>query len=437
PLMLEGRLYLFYEGWTSFDARTGKEKQREKFKVNEDGLALTEADPVVDQDHIYVSGRGRVRAVDRQTGDEDWKADDLGTAAEMALVGNTLYVRTGGQFTQLKDGDIKEKGPFGVAAIDTANGKVKWRYKGADKGLTNFAFADENTIVIADKDDLLTFDARSGKRLARRPHKVDKAQFVLINESRNAVVGGQDELAAFPVGDERGSEVWRARHKAPGRGVFRTVAGIALRAAAIYFKYAPTAVGAFNVARTGLSISAAVNGFRWSGLGTRFGHVSLSTLATDAAKTYVTQRIYSYGSLGRSRNLIDRFSAMDIVVPTAKDIRGRVTGSVIDRVTPSKRDVQQSIFDRLDPIRQAERLSSFLLRRKRLAELRGNEMYFYTDIGKPFDKKGLVGVNVHTGQDARFVLASDPDPDFELDEAAGLVYSVDGSKLQAFDIINR
>ena len=41
PLMLDGRLYLFYDGATSYDARTGKEKEREKFKVNEDGLALT------------------------------------------------------------------------------------------------------------------------------------------------------------------------------------------------------------------------------------------------------------------------------------------------------------------------------------------------------------------------------------------------------------
>jgi len=95
PLMLDGRLYLFYEGSTSYDARTGKEKQREKFKVNEDGLALTEADPIIDDQNIYVSGRGRIRAISRQTGDEVWKADDLGTAAEMALVNGVLYVRTG------------------------------------------------------------------------------------------------------------------------------------------------------------------------------------------------------------------------------------------------------------------------------------------------------------------------------------------------------
>src|SRR3954447_22115159 len=90
PLLLDGRLFLFYEGSTSYDARTGKEKEREKFKINEEGLALTEADPVFDTKHIYVSGRGKIRAIDRRTGKEDWSAGDLGTAAEMAVFGNRL-----------------------------------------------------------------------------------------------------------------------------------------------------------------------------------------------------------------------------------------------------------------------------------------------------------------------------------------------------------
>src|SRR6185369_12107443 len=65
PLLLDGRLFLFYEGATSYDARSGSEKEREKFKINEDGLALTEADPVFDDARIYISGRVRIRAVNR------------------------------------------------------------------------------------------------------------------------------------------------------------------------------------------------------------------------------------------------------------------------------------------------------------------------------------------------------------------------------------
>ena len=40
PLILDGRLFLFYEGATSFDAKTGKEKEREEFKINEDGSGI-------------------------------------------------------------------------------------------------------------------------------------------------------------------------------------------------------------------------------------------------------------------------------------------------------------------------------------------------------------------------------------------------------------
>ena len=138
--MLDGRLYLFYEGVTSYDARTGKEGERDRFKVNESGLALTEADPVFDEKFIYTSGKGKVRAINRRTFKTEWEAKDLGVTPEMAVVGNILYVRTGGQFTRLKDGEIDEKGSFGVSAIDTKNGKTLWRYKGADKGLTNFVF---------------------------------------------------------------------------------------------------------------------------------------------------------------------------------------------------------------------------------------------------------------------------------------------------------
>jgi hypothetical protein len=96
----------------------------------------------------------------------------------MALIGKVLYVRTGGQFTRLKDGDTVSRGPFGVSAIDAGSGETLWRYKGADKGLTNFAFADANTILIADRDELRTIDAKSGKQRDKFEHKIDAAQFV-------------------------------------------------------------------------------------------------------------------------------------------------------------------------------------------------------------------------------------------------------------------
>lgn len=458
PLLLDGRLFLFYEGATSYDAATGKEKEREKFRINEEGFALTEADPVYDDTHIYISGRGRIRAVNRQTGQVDWKADDVGNCAEMAIVGGTLYARTGGQFTRIKDGEAESKGPYGVAAIDLKKGKTLWRYKGADKGLTNFVFADEDRILIADKDDMITIDAHNGKKLGEFEHKVDKAQFILLNESGKAVVGGKDEIAAFNIGSlailkgdplfvnaaynpKGGSqEVWRVRHKAPGRGAFRIIAGIALRATALYFRYGGLATSALNVLRGANLVRSALS-FRWSGLKTRFGSFDLTTLASNSAKNYITRKIYSFGSIGQTPNFINRLNSIPglqgFQVITPANIRSRIISGAINRVTPSRAEVQESLLNRIDPVRQVERLSDYLLRRKRLAELRGNYMYFYTDLPKPFDKKGLAGVNINTGEDGRYVLVSDPDAQFVTDETSNLLYSSDGSRLQAFEVLSR
>ena len=468
PLMLDGRLYLFYEGVTSYDAKTGKEGERERFGINEGGLALTEADPVFDEKYLYTSGRGKIRAVNRQTSKVEWEAKDLGVTPEMAVVGNVLYVRTGGQFTRIKDGEIEEKGSFGVSAIDTRTGKTLWRYKGADKGLTNFVFADANTILIADKDDLITIDARNGKRINKFEHDIEKAQFVLINESGKAVVGGRDEIAAFEIQGSgfrvQGSgfeiqntrfknqntflsiqnpkskiqnEVWRVKHKAPSRGVFRIVAGIALRATALYFRYGGLATSALNIVR-GASVARSVLSLRWSGLKTRFGSFDLTTLASNSAKNYVAGRISVFGAASRNTDLLNRLRGLgQIDLPNSANIRGKIIGGAINRATPTRADVQENLLDRLDPVRQVERLSDYFLRRKRLADLRGNYMYFYTDLPSPFNKKGLVGVNVHTGKDARFVPVSEPDARFTTDEIAGLLYSANGSQLQAFDVLYR
>lgn len=422
PLMLDGRLYLFYEGSTIYDARTGKEIEREKFKVNEGGLALTEADPIFDEQNLYLSGRGRIRAIDRRTGKTVWKADDLGVTPEMYLLDGVLYVRTGGQFTRIKNGELQEKGPFGISAIETQKGKTLWRFKGADKGLTNFVFSNDRKIYIADRDDLMQIDAANGKRLNKIDHKIKDAQFITQNERNELVVGGREELAGFNSAIRNPqSAIWRVRHKPPSRGIFRIVGAIALRATALYFRYGGLASSVYGFGRTALNLRSAIS-LRSNLLQNRFGSLDLTSLATNYAKSYVSNQIRLYGVASRARN----FSGLQVERP-----------NLISRVTPSREDVQERLLDRLDPTRQLDKLSNYLLKRKQLAELRGNFMYFYTDLPKPFDKKGLVGVNVQTGQDGRFILVSEPDSRFITDETNNLLYTADGNRLSAFDFVER
>ncbi|MEJ7577780.1 MAG: PQQ-binding-like beta-propeller repeat protein [Pyrinomonadaceae bacterium] len=424
PLFLDSRLYLFYEGVTSLDARSGKERMREKFRVNEEGLALTEADPVIDERFIFASGRGRVRAISRADGEEVWEAKDLGLTPEMILGDGVLYVRTGGQFTQLKDGEIVERGSYGVSAIDARSGKVLWRYKGADKGITNIALPDASTIMIADRDDLIAIDARTGKRRARMNHKVERAAFVLINLRGEAVVGGRDEIAGFDSSFEGalGAEVWRTKHQAPGRGLLRTFAAITARAAALYFRYGGVATSVFGAGQTalrGLQFARAANSLRWSGLASRVLVPNLTELAADAARDYVTTRFAPFGIASRVR---DVSALRQSRMPSASSLP-----------RPSRANVEERLLDRLDPARQLERLSRFLYRRRRLAALRGSWMYYYTDL-KSASGRGLAGVNVNTGATERAIRLSDPDDRFITDEETNLLYVSKGDRLLAFSL---
>jgi outer membrane protein assembly factor BamB len=406
PMFISGRLYLFFEGATSFDAHTGKERNREKFKVNESGLALTEAAPVVDEAFIYTSGRGHVRAISRDNGEIVWEAKDLGLTPELLLAGTVIYARTGGQFTRLKDGETVERGPYGVTAVDARTGKILWRYKGADKGITNIVLPDASTIVIADRDDLITIDAANGKRRGHSPHKIKGAAFALLNDRNEVVIGGREEIAAFDYAS--GRDVWRARYPPPGRGVLRTIVAIAARAASLYFRFGGVATTAFR----GVQIARGLSSLSWSGLAGRSSFSNLQSLATNSARSYATNRFRAFGIASRTSrpNMGGR-----------ERFAQRRTANVEDR-----------LLDRLDPAHQLERLSRFLWHRERLAALRGDWMYFYTDLKT--GGHGLAGVNIHSGATERAVRLSDLDERFVTDEVAGVLYSANGNRLIGYSV---
>jgi hypothetical protein len=406
---------LFYEGVTSFDARSGGERVREKFQVNEDGLALTEADPVWDERYLYISGRGRVRAISRATGRVAWEGKDLGLTPELLLAGDTLFVRTGGRFTRLKDGDVVNRGPYGVTAINTADGKVLWRFRGADKGITNVALPEGNSVLVADRDELIAIDATTGKPREKARHRIERAAFVLVNELGQAVVGGRNELAAYDL-NRSVDAVWRVRHEAPGRGVLKTVAAIAARAVAIYFRYGGVATTVFGAGRfaAGAASFRTTRSLRWTGLASRIIYPNLTDFAAGAAREYVGTPVRFYGVVSR----VER-ARRSIPQPRLPDIPA---------------DVEDRLLDRLDPAHQLDRLSRFLWRRQSLAVLRGEVMYFYTNVE---GGHGLAGVNLNTGRTERSIKLSDPDDRLTTDEVTGQLFVARGSRLQSYSLTSR
>ena len=407
PMFVSGRLYLFYEGATSFEARTGKERSREKFKVNESGFALTEAAPVVDEAFIYTSGSGHVRAIRGDTGEVEWEAKDIGLTPELLLDGGVIYARMGGQFTRLKDGETVERGPYGVAAIDSRTGKVLWRYKGGDKGITNIALPEARTIVIADRDDLISVDITTGKRRSHSPHKIKGAAFALLNNQNQVIIGGREDIAAFDYAS--GREVWRAHYPPPGRGFLRTIAAIAARAASLYFRFGGVTTTAFR----SVQIARGLSSLSWSGLAARSSFSNLQSLATNSARSYATNRFRAFGIAARV---------------------GRGNIGTRDRFTQRRStNIEERLLDRLDPAHQLERLSRFLWHRERLAALRGDWMYFYTDL-KGVEGNGLAGVNIHTGATDRAIRIRDLDERFVTDEVIGMLFSASANRLIGYSV---
>jgi hypothetical protein len=236
---------------------------------------------------------------------------------------------------------------------------------------------------------------------------VQRAAFVLLNESGQAVVGGDNEVAAFE-GDGKES-VWRSRHNPPGRGLLRTVGAIAARAASLYFRYG----GAASTVFRGAQLLSSASTLRWSGLATHASLNNLTSLAENYSREYVRERFSSFGVLARVRQ------SQNLRVP----IR-----------TPTSADVGERLLDRLDPAAQLERLSRFLWRRKRLAALRGQWMYFYTDLKGRDGGHGLLGVNLNTGRSERAVKLSDPDERFISDETTNLLYVSNDNRLLAYEL---
>jgi len=287
---------------------------------------------------------------------------------------------------------------------------------------------DAATLVVADHDDLIIIDARTGKRRTKISHGVEKAAFVLLNGRGEAVVGGKNEIAAFDL--NTGANVWRSRHNPPGRGLLRTVAAVTARAAALYFRYGSTATTAFR----GVQLLNTLNGLR-SGLALHAALPSLTTLASNKASEYVRNNAAEFVRNQATAYARERISTFGILA------RARQMPSTRPRVTVPRPaiathsgDVEDQLLDRLDPAHQLERLSRFLLRTRRLAALRGDWMYFYTDLGRG---NGLLGVNINTGADERSIRMSAPDDRFVSDEVLQALFVSQDNHMVAYALGSR
>ena len=161
-----------------------------------------------------------------------------------------------------------------------------------------------------------------------------------------------------------------------------------------------------------------LNGLR-SGLTLHAALPSLTTLASNKASEYARERISTFGILERARQASASRPRVAVPRPSVEVKSG---------------DVEDRLLDKLDPAHQLERLSRFLLRTRRLAALRGDWMYFYTDLGRG---NGLLGVNINTGADERSIRMSAPDDRFLSDEVLQLLFVSQDNRMLAYGLSGR
>jgi len=161
-----------------------------------------------------------------------------------------------------------------------------------------------------------------------------------------------------------------------------------------------------------VQFAGGVSSLRWSSLASRVVLPNLTDYASGAAREYVTSNLKPYGiamRAYRTHSAINTIRSPQIIVDV---------------------DIEERLFDRLDPSHQLDKLSRFLWRRQRLAVVRGRHMYFYTEL-KTEGGRGLAGVNLNTGETQRLIRLNEPDPRLTADEVLGFLYSAQGNRLSA------
>jgi len=211
PPLIAGQLIcLTYQGINCYNAHTGAVAWKHRYRVLTDKLALSYANPLLDNGTLITSGDHHVRAYNLADGKSQWRSERLGIVSELLLDQGILYGQLGGQFFNIDNDKWKWKGDFGVVALDRNTGKTLWKYKDAKDGSTNILVYGDK-VWLADKKYLIALDRFHGKELYRQKHECKEAPvFAAINEMGQVILVGDGEAAAFEP--NMGTQEWYVRH---------------------------------------------------------------------------------------------------------------------------------------------------------------------------------------------------------------------------------
>jgi outer membrane protein assembly factor BamB len=170
PVVEGDNMYLPYLGCQCLDLNTGAITWTAEMIQGGSELKKAHAPLRIRGDRIYGSAGGSVYALDKHTGAVVWKSDrvssyagllkarDNALVSQLEFVGDTLFARYGGSFSNGHAVVLRD--PLGVLGLNAATGEGLYHFDKAKDGLTNLVVVGESkTVVFADGANVYGLDA--------------------------------------------------------------------------------------------------------------------------------------------------------------------------------------------------------------------------------------------------------------------------------------
>ncbi len=184
PVFEGSHVYLPFLGVHCLDLATGQFVWQVPFPNGEAGLKRACAPLRVEADRVYAAGGGNAYAIDKATGALVWKSEHIskftglfkasanGVFSQIEPMGDKVFVRVGGNFSDSKQMQLRE--PLAVLALDMATGKTVWNFTKIEHGLTNLLpLPALGVVLVADGGNFYGLDATGATAVQKFSTKLE------------------------------------------------------------------------------------------------------------------------------------------------------------------------------------------------------------------------------------------------------------------------
>ena len=383
PIFDGDSMYMTYAGLHRYNLTDGTLVWKNVYDVTDGALRNTNGQAILENDVIYTSAKGVVRAINKADGSVKWQTKDYGKGgiAEMQTFGGTIYGRMGGQFFETKKGEYQKKTPIGVVALNKTSGSEIWIYKDAKESITNMMILpDENVMLIGDEKNLIGLDLSSQGKI-KESYKIPlKFKFnlgaagVAAKAMKIGFGGLKGALSKSDTTDEPVALVRQENGTVVARGRQHLLA--------------------FNPKTKEIS---------WS---TKYAAPSVSGWQTFVMTT---------------------LTAITVALQQGNK-----------EMYASQGDWGSAYKENTALIATVNSYHNYMVLRSSATKQNGNNIYVLTDLktkdekGKDDKGAGLIGVNLLTGQGTSQIMFKDKEPDYEVDETTGRLFNLKDKTIFAY-----